>query len=170
MAIVNVQKNDKPMPPKPATTAMARPQEPTWEPLRMMRDLLAWDPFREMAPFFPQTPATFMPSFEVKETNDAYVFKADVPGIKENDLQVSLTGNRLTITGKRDEEKKEQSETYYTYERSYGTFTRSFTLPEGIVTSSVTADLDNGVLTIAIRKAPEAQPKNIPIQSAAKKS
>ena len=168
MAIVNVQKNDKPTPPKPA--ALARPQEQTFEPFRLMRDLFAWDPFREMAPYYAQTPATFMPNFEVKETNEAYIFKADVPGIKENDLQVSLTGNRLTIAGKREEEHKEESETFYTYERSYGSFTRSFTLPEGIMTSSVAADLDKGVLTITIKKAPEAQPKAIPIQSPAKKS
>ena len=142
----------------------------TWEPSRMIRDFFGWDPFREMAPFTPQLPAGFMPSFEVKETKDSYLFKADVPGVKESDLDVTLTGNRLTISGKRDAEKEEQSDTYYTYERSYGDFTRSFTLPEGVDTNSVHADLSQGVLTLNIRKTPDAQTKKIAVQSAAKKS
>jgi HSP20 family protein len=165
MATVNIQKNG-PVAPKPGAP-LARAPETTWEPFRMMRDLMGWDPFREMVPAFPQVP-TFMPSFDVKETPDRYVFKADVPGIKDADLQVSLTGNRLTISGKRDEEHKEEKDTYYAWERTYGNFTRSFTLPEGIDTASVTADLTNGVLTIHIKKTPEAQPKQIPIQSAKK--
>jgi HSP20 family protein len=167
MATVNIQKNDPPAAPKPAQ--IVRGQEPGWEPFRMMRDLLAWDPFREMAPYRTPPLSTFMPTFEVKETKDGYVFKADVPGMKESDIDVSLTGNRLTISGKRDEEKKQETDTYYTYERSYGSFTRSFTLPEGIEASTMGADLKDGVLTIEVKKTPEAQPKKIPIQTAAKK-
>jgi HSP20 family protein len=142
---------------------------PGWEPLRMMRDLMSWDPFREMAPFTAQLPAGFVPTFEIKETKDGYLFKADVPGVKESDLEVSLTGNRLTVAGKRESEKREQSDTYYTYERSYGDFSRSFTLPEGIDTNNVHADLNQGVLTVSITKTPEAQPKKINVQTPAKK-
>src|SRR5262245_43358340 len=82
--------------------------------------------------------------------------KADVPGVKESDLDVTLTGNRLTISGKREAERKEQTETYYAYERSYGDFTRAFTLPDGIDTNSVVADLKDGVLTVSVRKTPES--------------
>jgi len=144
--------------------------EPRWEPFRMMRDLMGWDPFREMAPYSPQLPAGFVPTFEIKETKDGYSFKADVPGVKESDLEVTVTGNRLTVSGKREAEKQEQTDTYYTYERTYGDFTRSFTLPEGVDMNSVHADINQGVLTLSIRKTAEAQPKKIAVQSAAKKS
>lgn len=120
--------------------------------------------------FIPQMPAGYAPSFEIKEAKDAYLFKADVPGVKESDLEVTLTGNRLTVSGKREAEKQEQTDTYYTYERSYGDFTRSFTLPEGVDMNSVHADLKEGVLALSIKKKPEAQPKKIAVQSAAKKS
>lgn len=158
MASLNIQKNPQPVAQKPV---LARSDAGLFD--RMMRDMLAYDPFREMSPFFEQPASTFMPSFEVKETKDGYVFKADVPGIAEKDLAVSLTGNRLTISGKRDEEKKEEKDTYYTYERSYGSFTRSFTLPDGIAADSMKANLDSGVLTIDVKKVPEAQPKQIPV-------
>jgi HSP20 family protein len=143
---------------------------PTWEPFRAMRDLLNWDPFREMAPYIPPIPAGFLPNFEVKETKDAYVFRADVPGVKESDLEVTLTGNRLTINGKREAERKEQTDTYYTYERSYGDFTRSFTLPDGVDANAVFADLKDGVLTVSVKKTPEAMPKKIDVKTAAQKS
>jgi HSP20 family protein len=70
----------------------------------------------------------FVPDFEVKETKEGFVFKADVPGIKEKDLEITMTGNRLTISGKREAEMEERSDTYYACERSYGSFTRAFTL------------------------------------------
>src|SRR5262249_14640241 len=98
--------------------SLAPSWESRWEPFRMMRDLLGWDPFREMATFVAHGPAMFAPSFEIKETKENYVFKADVPGVKESDLEITLTGNRLTISGKREAERKEQNETYYAYERS----------------------------------------------------
>ena len=121
-------------------------------------------------PFIPQVSSSFAPSFEVKETKDGYVFRADVPGVKDSDLEVSATGNRLTVSGKREAEKQEQTDTYYTYERSYGDFTRAFTLPDGVAMNSVRADLKDGVLELSIRKTPEAQPKKIEVQTAAKKS
>jgi HSP20 family protein len=138
-----------------------------WDPLRMMRDFFGYDPFREMAPTFASEPmATFYPSFEVKETKEGYVFKADVPGLKEQDLDVSLTGNRLTVSGKREAEKSEQGETYYTFERTYGSFTRAFTLPDGIDHESPRAELKDGVLTLFVAKKPEVQPKKIDVTSA----
>ncbi len=137
--------------------------EPRLEPYRMIRDLLSWDPFREIAPFMPQVPAGFVPQFEVKETKEGYVFKADVPGVKESDLDITTTGNRLTVSGKRESEKEEKSDTYYSCERSYGSFQRSFTLPEGVDMGSVHADLDKGVLTLSIKKLPGAQTKKIAI-------
>jgi HSP20 family protein len=138
-----------------------------WDPLRMMRDMLRWDPFREMTPFAANEPS-FMATFEVKETKDDYVFKADVPGIKESDLDVTLTGNRLTVAGKREAEKEERGDTFYACERSYGSFTRTFTLPEGADTEHMKAELKEGVLTIVIPKGKETKQRKIDVSSSEK--
>lgn len=162
MANITVRKDDGNRPAAvPAITS------PHWEPLRLLRELVNWDPFGEMAPLARRLPETFSPSFEVKETKDGYLFKADVPGVKESDLEVTMTGNRLAISGKREAERHEQSDTFYMYERSYGDFTRSFTLPEGASAESVAADLKDGVLTVSVKKSPELQPKKIAVQTAA---
>lgn len=135
-----------------------------WDPARLMRGLLGWDPFRDITPF--RAEDVFSPAFEVKETKDSYVFRGDVPGIKQEDLEVHLTGNRLTISGKREAEKKEERETYYAVERSYGSFQRAFTLPDGIDANRVVADLRDGVLTVTVSKMPEMQPKKIAVSTA----
>jgi HSP20 family protein len=141
--------------------------ESSWDPWRTMRSLLAWDPFREMAPFPPieERGYTLAPAFDVKETKDAYLFKADVPGIAEKDLEVTMTGNRLTISGKRDAEKEEKSERYYSYERNFGSFSRSFTLPEGTDVDQLRASLEQGVLSITVPKKPEVQPRKIAVKT-----
>lgn len=77
-----------------------------------------------------------------------------------------MTGNRLTIAGQRHEEQREEGERYYTYERSYGSFSRSFTLPEGIDSENVQGELKDGVLTVSVSKKPEVQPKRIPLKGA----
>jgi HSP20 family protein len=166
MANIEIKKNGPTQQAQQQAPAMAR-----WEPSRWMSRALGWDPFGEMRPFFDER-TSFEPAFEVKETKEGYLFKADVPGIKESDIDVSLRGNRLTINGKREEEKEDKSETYYTYERTYGTFTRSFTLPDDVNAAMVRADLKDGVLTIDVPKKPEAIAKKIPIAAppAAKKA
>jgi HSP20 family protein len=143
-----------------------------WDPLRAMREMMQWDPFRQIAPMFPRAFAQreWMPAFEIRENKDGYTFKADLPGIKQEDLEVSLTGNRLTITGKREHEKETKDDTFYTYEREYGSFTRAFTLPEGIDTEHVKSELKEGVLTLVVPKKPEAQAKKIPVAVGASKS
>ena len=152
--------------PKQAT--MARPTAP-WEPFRVFRNLLEWDPFRTMAPTIDREALSFFPDFDVKETPGEYVFKADMPGVKESDLDVSMHGNRLTIHGKRESEKEEKTETYYACERAYGSFQRAFTLPEGVDADAVNAELKDGVLTVTVAKKPEVQPKKIPIGTQAQK-
>ncbi len=144
--------------------AVAQPEH-AWDALRTMRSLLSWDPFREMATFPQLDERGFTPAFDVKETKEAYQFKADVPGIKDKDLEVTVTGNRLSVSGKRDEEKEEKSDRYYTYERNYGSFTRSFTLPDGADLERLGASLDGGVLTISVPKKPEVQPKKISVKT-----
>ena len=141
-----------------------------WDPWRMMNDLLRWDPFREMGFIRPGAEeGQFLPTFDVKETKDAYIFKADLPGVKESDLDISITGNRLTVSGKREAEEKQEGDTWYAYERSYGSFTRSFTLPEGIDPDHVRAELKEGVLTLYLPKRPEAQPKRVQLKSGSEK-
>jgi len=142
-----------------------------WSPMRAMRDLLRWDPFREMAPFAARPElevATFSPSFEVTENKDAYLFKADVPGINKENLEITSTGNRLQISGKRDQESEVRNDTIYTYERQYGSFSRSFTLPDGADLEHATSELKDGVLTLAVPKKPGALSKKISISTAAK--
>ena len=136
-----------------------------WDPLRLMRDFMNWDPFAEMAPSLVRPgESMFSPRFEVKETKNAYVFKADLPGLEEKDLEITVTGSRVTVSGKREAENKDEGETYYAYERSYGSFSRSFTLPEGADADHAEADLRNGVLTLSIPKLPEHQPKKISLK------
>jgi HSP20 family protein len=145
-----------------------------WDPVRAMRDLLRWDPFREMAPMFPSfgtlDRSTFYPSFDVTENKDAYQFKADVPGVKKEDLEITTTGNRLQVSGKRDTEHETKSDTVYTYERQYGSFTRAFTLPDGADLEHAKSELKEGVLTLVIPKKPGAQAKKIAISGGGSKS
>jgi HSP20 family protein len=146
---------------KPAAIA-----ERAFDPYRAVRALLSWDPFSEMAPFAAEERAfALAPAFEVKETKEAYEFKADVPGVQDKDLEVTMTGNRLTVSGKREAEKEDKGDRYYTYERSYGSFTRSFTLPDGADTDSLRASLEKGVLSITVPKMPEVQAKKIAIKT-----
>ena len=81
-----------------------------------------------------------------------------------------VSGSRLSISGKREAEKENKTDTYYAVERTYGSFTRSFTLPEGIDDAAIHADLRDGVLTVLVPKKPEAQPKKIPVSSQAAKA
>jgi len=142
--------------------------QPEWEPLRRFRNFL-WDPFAEMVPFPVESlPMNFTPAFEVRETTDAFIFKADLPGLKESDVDIKVTGDRLTITGTRTAEKRDNRDTYFAYERSYGTFTRAFTLPVGVNTELTRAEMEAGVLTITLPKLPEAQPKSIPVKAETK--
>ncbi|HVZ72844.1 MAG TPA: Hsp20/alpha crystallin family protein [Polyangia bacterium] len=103
----------------------------------------------------------FAPEIDVRETKDAYVFRADVPGITQNDIEVQLTGNVLAIAGERKTESTHEGERAYANERTYGRFSRSFVLPDGVDGEHVTADLKDGVLTVTVPKKPEVQPKRI---------
>jgi HSP20 family protein len=145
-----------------------------WDPFRAMRDLFRWDPFREMAPAYPAgpawEPATFTPSFDVTENKDGYVFKADLPGIKSEDIDITTTDNRIQISGKRDLEHETKNDTVYTYERQYGSFSRAFTLPDGADLEHAKSELKDGVLTLVIPKKPTATTKKIAISTGAPKS
>jgi len=134
-----------------------------WDPFRAMREMLRWDPFREMAPPVKFRESEWNPSFDVTEDKDGYTFKADVPGVTQENLEITTTGNRLQIEGKRDNEVENKTDTVYTYERQWGSFVRSFTLPEGADFQHAKSELKDGVLTVVIPKFAEVQPKRIPI-------
>ena len=140
------------------------PRLPT---LPAFRDLFSWDPFREIEPFAgsePDVEARFVPSFDVKETKEAYVLKADLPGVEEKDVDISLSGSRLTVSGEREVEEKEEGDVWYAWERSTGAFMRTFTLPEGIDPEHVTAEMKGGVLSIVVPKKPELKAQKIPVK------
>ncbi len=149
--------------------APSTPVRHEWDPFRAMRSLLEWDPFREVGPAMPPTRLSdFDPAFELREAPTGFALHADLPGVKEQDLEVNITGNRLTVKGKRESEAKEEKEgTYYVYERSYGSFSRTFTLPGDIDATKVRAELKDGVLKIELPKRPEAQPQKILIKGGA---
>lgn len=152
---------------------LSRERYGSWlaDPFSLIREMMI-DPFRLMS----QSPwgafgrgQALYPSFEVRETDEGFVFKADLPGIRAEDLEVSLSGNQLEITGKREHEKEEGEGQYHTYERSYGSFTRSFTLPDSTDLEHIRSDLKDGVLTLVVPKKANAEKRRkIEIGSGAK--
>ena len=129
-----------------------------WDPFRAMDALQRWEPGEA------QTPA-FAPRVDVKETKDGFVLSADLPGVKESDVHVSVDGDVLTISGHREEERRRDEERYHSVERTYGSFSRSFRLPETVDLDGIKAELKNGVLTVQVGKKPEAQARSIPVTS-----
>ncbi|MEW5738787.1 MAG: Hsp20/alpha crystallin family protein [Myxococcota bacterium] len=143
-----------------APSALARQ---SWDPFEMMNQMLRWDPFAELTrPVWGAS--SFSPAFEVKETKDAFHFKADLPGLEEKDLDVSLSANRLTVSGQRQQERTEEGDSWYTTERSYGSFTRTFTLPDGADVDHAEAELKQGVLSIVVPKKPEVKPRRLSLK------
>lgn len=141
------------------------PTRKEFDPFRFMADFMKFDPFRELEPTFVYDDRiAFRPAFEVKENKEAFTFKADLPGVVDKDLEVTLDGNRLVIAGHRMEERDEKNDTFFVYERSYGSFTRAFTLPDGADVEHITSRLDAGVLTIVVPKKPEVMPKKIAVK------
>jgi HSP20 family protein len=135
-------------------------QEP--KKMRPLERLLSFDPFERMWPLA-ESARTFAPAFEIKDTKDACVFHADLPGVKDGDVEVTLSGNILCVTGKRHEVEVESGEHFYARECAYGEFARTFSLPETLDTSNIYAHMRDGVLTISIKKKPEVETKKIPI-------
>ena len=136
-----------------------------WDPYRAMRDIIRWSPLAQLEANADLPSVTFNPNFEVTETKEGYQFRADLPGIKEKDLEIAMTGNQLTVSGHREEEKTDENDRYYVHERSYGSFMRAFTLPEGTDANKIVAELKNGVLNMLIPRRPEAQPHKITVKA-----
>jgi HSP20 family protein len=136
------------------------------DPFQLMREMMI-DPFRvfqQMAPWSEGRELAWNPSFEVRETDDAILFKGDMPGLRQEDVDISLVGNNLQITGKRDREQEHDEGTVHTYERSYGQFSRSFALPEYADVDKIRCDLKDGVLTLVVPKKAGTAPQRRKIQ------
>ena len=129
------------------------------DPFTMARDLLSWDPF-----FGGRQPSAFSPAFEVKETPEAFVLRADLPGVAEADLDIAVHNSVLTVSGSRQAETRKEEESYALYERQFGSFSRSFSLPDTADGERIEAKLDAGVLTLSIAKKAEAKPRKIALK------
>jgi HSP20 family protein len=106
----------------------------------------------------------FVPACDVEETEKNYLVALDIPGMKKDQLQVEITGNTLTVSGEKKEEKKEGKGAQRSYERYQGRFERSFTLPELAASDKVEAEYKDGVLRISIPKSEDAKAKTRKIQ------
>ncbi|MCP3104792.1 Hsp20 family protein [Myxococcus sp. K15C18031901] len=139
------------------------------DPFSRMQEWMGWDPLEAMGQLWGGQrgagpgPSGFSPAFEVKETKDAFIFKADLPGVQEKDLDIALTGDRLVISGKREAEKSADGEHFFSYERSFGSFSRAFTLPEGVDPDHISAELQDGVLHLALPKRSEVKARRIQV-------
>jgi HSP20 family protein len=105
----------------------------------------------------------WVPAIDLVETSDSLVLKADLPGLTEDDVEIEVKDNMLTISGERSGKQEEKTENYHRIERSYGSFSRSLTLPDGVEPDSVKADFDNGVLQVTVPKPAERKPHRIQI-------
>ena len=134
----------------------------SWDPLRTLSAWMSADlsPAGEEAA---ESGVAFAPRFDVKESKGEYVLSADLPGVKPEAVAVALDRNQLKISGQREESRKEENDRTFLSECSYGSFSRLFTLPEGVDGGQVHASLRDGVLTVVVPKKPEAQPRTIPV-------
>jgi HSP20 family protein len=107
----------------------------------------------------------FVPAFDVSETDSALIVKAEVPGIEQKDMDISLSNGLLTIKGEKKLEKKEENEQFHSVERSYGAFSRTFRLPVEVDVEKVDAGYKDGVLTVTLPKTETAQPRKIEVKS-----
>jgi HSP20 family protein len=144
-----------------------------------MTVLTRWEPFREFSTLQDRmnrlfresfegqeqslTTASFAPAVDVYEDEHNVTLKIEVPGIEEKDIDIRIENNVLTLHGERKIEKEEKEENYRRVERQYGSFTRTFTLPNTVDTENVQANYDKGVLKISLPKKAEAKPKQIKV-------
>lgn len=125
------------------------------------------DPFGTRLPsLFGQegvTAQVWAPRVDIAETEDAYRFEVEVPGLKREDVNATIEKNVLTFTGERKFEKEDKKENYHRIERAYGKFTRSFTLPNNVDAEKAKAEFKDGVLTVTVPKSEAQKPRKINI-------
>jgi len=150
-----------------------------WEPFKTR-----WDPFKELeemekrlAALFGRVPRTdgdkeamtvaeWSPLVDIAEDEKEYVIKAELPEVRKEDVKLTIQDDVLTISGERKSEKEEKGKKYHRVERAYGSFLRSFTLPEDADGTKVSADYKDGVLKVHLPKSEKAKPKAIEVKVA----
>jgi HSP20 family protein len=153
----------------PAPRPQAQPAPRAWSTLEGLRREIdrMFDEFPsgflrspfQGSPFAGKADGTAIPAVDIAEKADAYEVTAELPGMEEKDIDVSLSEGMLTIRGEKQERKEEKEKDYYLAERRYGSFQRSFPVPAGVDAGAVAANFKNGVLTVTLPKLPEAQKK-----------
>ncbi|HYG63020.1 MAG TPA: Hsp20/alpha crystallin family protein [Thermoanaerobaculia bacterium] len=106
---------------------------------------------------------SWMPPVDIQETTDSYRLYAELPGLTKENIEITLENNVLRLSGERKFEKDAQKDNYHRIERTYGAFSRSFTLPSQVNAEGVQAQFENGVLTLTVPKAEQAKPRRISI-------
>jgi len=145
-------------------------------------NLVTYDPFRDLRTLQDEinrafsssfsrggdselTRGAWAPSVDIYENKDQIVLEAELPGMKPEDVNISIENNVLTIHGERKFEKKDEQDNFHRVERSYGAFTRSFTLPPTVASDSADAVFENGILRLTLAKREEAKPRRIDIKA-----
>ena len=145
-------------------------------------NLVAYDPFRELRTIQDEVNRLFSssfnrggdnemmrgawsPSVDIFENKDSIVLEAELPGMSPEDVHISIENNVLTLHGDRRFEKKDEQDNFHRVERSYGSFTRSFTLPPTVSSENANAEFENGVLRLTLAKREEAKPRRIEIKA-----
>jgi HSP20 family protein len=137
-----------------------------WEPVREIQTVnrLFNTLFDSASPINGRAVARrWSPAMDVVETDDHFVVKADLPGLSENDVKIEVDDNVLTIAGQRKAEHEHKGQGYYRVERSWGSFSRSLTLPEGVDADGIQANFDSGVLEVRIPKPEQQKPRKVEI-------
>jgi HSP20 family protein len=119
---------------------------------------------------FPVEEMGWAPAIEVLEKGDKFVVRAELPGMKEEDIDVSVAGDTLIIRGERKAETEVEEENYYCCERSYGSFLRSIVIPSHVNVDKIEANYEDGLLEISLPKAPEVKPKKISVSARKRKA
>jgi HSP20 family protein len=142
--------------------------------------LVRWDPWREIDDMFHRysraaglprpgsqaslEPGEWSPQVDIAETDKEFVIKAEIPEVKKEDVKVTVDNGILTIRGERKHETEEKGKKFHRVERHYGSFTRSFTLPDNVDAANIKASFKDGMLGLQIRKTVEAKPKSIEVK------
>jgi HSP20 family protein len=144
-----------------------------------MATLVRWEPFRDIAALQNEmsrfmngllegngrTNQAWVPALDVWETEHEIVYALDLPGIPEENISVELDDGALTISAERERTQQESDDRFYRFERRFGTFSRTFGVPQGVTEGDVEADYKNGVLEVHVRKPEQPKPKRIQVGS-----
>lgn len=148
-------------------------------------NLVKWNPFRELEDvsnrlnsLFGKLPARvesgadmlavadWMPTVDISETDAGYLIKAEIPEVKKEDVKVNIQDGMLTISGERHQEKEEKNKRYHRLERAYGSFSRSFRMPDDADESTVNAEFKDGMLNVTLPKSKKAESKSVSVSIA----